>query len=133
MILYLVKDKEKSLCKIIQKLYTLGKLLVIFEDNDLKEKINKMLWTFSQKAFIPHGSNLDDLPELQPVYLTTTCENINNAKNLLLVDTFDYEMGAFENIFIVSDKEDKMRKLYSSNPEIKLFIQNEDMGWTKCQ
>jgi DNA polymerase III subunit chi len=50
------------------------------------EKMNAHLWTYSDSVFLPHGSKTDGHAAQQPVWLTDTDENPNEAKVLFLVD-----------------------------------------------
>lgn len=47
---------------------------------------NSHLWTFRPGSFLPHGTASDGSSERQPILLTTTEENLNNADVLFLVD-----------------------------------------------
>lgn len=81
---------EKTVCLITEKCYLNNfRVIIITSDTEMQELINKVLWSYSQKQFIPHGSSLDPSPEMQPVYITTDIlKNINNAKVLILVNQF---------------------------------------------
>lgn len=50
------------------------------------DALNTYLWTFDPSSFLPHGSARDGNAKDQPIYLSTTYENPNNAKVLLLCD-----------------------------------------------
>ncbi|MGQ0742246.1 MAG: DNA polymerase III subunit chi [Alphaproteobacteria bacterium] len=43
------------------------------------------LWTYSESAFLGHGTAADGHAELQPVYLTTEDENPNSAEVIFFV------------------------------------------------
>ena len=78
---------EKTVTQLVEKCYNSGlKCTILFSDNDYCEHLNKHLWTYSQKQFIPHGSKSDLLPEIQPIYLTDTLENVNNSTVAILVN-----------------------------------------------
>lgn len=78
---------EKTVCLLTEKCYSNNLRLVIMARNiEMQERINGLLWTYSQKQFIPHGSKLDQLPAKQPVYITTEIENPNNATVVILVN-----------------------------------------------
>lgn len=76
---------EKALCLIAEKCYhnKLG-TVILTEDTDAQENLNKKLWTYSQKQFIPHGSRLDPHPEKQPIYITDTLQNPNKAEVIIV-------------------------------------------------
>ena len=53
-------DMNLSVCKIIKKYYNDGhKILVKFNDQEIIDNINKLLWTFEQLTFIPHSTNIE--------------------------------------------------------------------------
>jgi DNA polymerase-3 subunit chi len=68
-----------------------GKLqtLAITSSEDLKIILDKMLWTYSKKHFIPHATNLDPLPEKQPIYITDKIENPNSAQAVIFINIDD--------------------------------------------
>jgi DNA polymerase-3 subunit chi len=50
------------------------------------EALSSLLWTFEEEAFVPHGTAADGRPALQPIWLTHTNENPNNANVRFFVD-----------------------------------------------
>ena len=50
------------------------------------DALNGQLWTYNDRAFLPHGSGEDGYPEHQPVWLTHVDENPNSANVLFLTD-----------------------------------------------
>lgn len=69
--------------KLIKKIYEAGqKLLVICNTEDEMKLLDKALWTFSQRDFIPHAMSYDDHldPSSNPVLLALSdSDNKNNA------------------------------------------------------
>lgn len=49
-------------------------------------KLSEMLWASEDVAFLAHGFEGEPLPEHQPVWLTTSSENPNNAEVRVLLD-----------------------------------------------
>lgn len=49
-------------------------------------KISEMLWASEDVAFLPHGFEGEPTPERQPVWLTATSDNPNNAQVRVLLD-----------------------------------------------
>ena len=95
---------EKTITQLVEKCYHAGlKCTILFSHNDYCEHINKHLWTYSQKQFIPHGSKSDPLPEIQPIYLTTTLENVNNSTVAIMVNcTVEMLRDVFGNLNNIS-------------------------------
>ena len=48
--------------------------------------LDSHLWTFSETAFLPHGTHADGHIEDQPIFLTSEPENPNGANIRFLVD-----------------------------------------------
>jgi DNA polymerase IIIc chi subunit len=72
--------------RLIKKIYESGhKLLVICSSEDEMIGLDKALWTFSQKDFIPHCLSSEDsyLPHINPVLLSLDEQNKNNADVVL--------------------------------------------------
>ena len=60
--------------------------VVVAGSPDRVEALNAHLWTYNDQVFLPHGSKVDGFPARQPVWLTDTDENPNDAKVLFLAD-----------------------------------------------
>ncbi|MFK7973265.1 MAG: DNA polymerase III subunit chi [Rickettsiaceae bacterium] len=77
----------KTCCQLVEKCYY-GKLntCIILHNNDFLQELDKVLWTYSQKKFIPHATEHDPLQNKQPVYLTTSVNNPNQATAFLLIN-----------------------------------------------
>ena len=81
---------EKSLPRLMEKVYATGKRAVIMAQNDEQvDMLNKGMWTFATAAFIPHGSQEDGFPEDQPIWLTTKQENPNGAEIIVLTNNIE--------------------------------------------
>ena len=50
------------------------------------ETLDSHLWTYRPDSFLPHATSKDNLPQDQPIYLTTEDDNPNGADVLFLVD-----------------------------------------------
>lgn len=50
------------------------------------EAIADQLWIQDEEGFLPHGTAADGFPDLQPVWITATDENPNNANVRFYVD-----------------------------------------------
>jgi DNA polymerase-3 subunit chi len=77
---------DKALPKLLEKVVTSNKRAIVRTASDTQmEALNKALWTYTTKFFLPHGSKNDPRKERQPVYLTSDNENPNGATVLALV------------------------------------------------
>lgn len=81
---------ERALPKLLEKaLERELKVVVLAGSEERVEALNRALWTYAQRSFLPHGSAGDGFAEQQPVYLTAVEENPNGATVLALVDGVD--------------------------------------------
>ena len=83
---------EKALPKLLEKVIsTNARAIVKSKSEERVEELNKSLWTYTTKFFLPHGSKNDGFAEEQPIYLTNANENPNNATILALTEGVDSE------------------------------------------
>lgn len=93
--------------KLLEKAYETGKKIVIKVGTEERvEFLNAQLWTFSDEAFIPHGSKKDGNADRQPIWLTAGDDVPNQAEMLFLVDDAAAsleQIGRFERVFNLFD------------------------------
>lgn len=80
---------EKTLPKLLEKAHALGQRAVVVMDSDERlENMDSVLWTYASLAFLPHGSAKlpKHLHNQQPIWLTTSLENPNQASLLVVTD-----------------------------------------------
>lgn len=129
----------KSSCIILEKcLKNNFKTFVQLTNEDTKELLNKALWTFAQKLFIPHGSDLDPLPEKQPIYISTKDECPIKANLLMLIGKYRLDIGEYERVIIMVDGNSKAdlkeaqemcETLKDLGHNIEYYRQNTTGGW----
>lgn len=77
---------EKTLPNLAFKIYQTGiRALILCKDEKQMDDLNHVLWAFSTKKFIPHGSIKDPSPELQPVLLSTNIEDLHNSPEIVII------------------------------------------------
>lgn len=77
---------EKALPKLLLKILEGGNKAVLLADNEERlNNMNRLLWVFSTNKIIPHGVKKDGFMEDQPVYLTLEEENPNDSDVLLIL------------------------------------------------
>lgn len=78
---------DEVLPKLLEKALGSGARMVLrAPDAEAVERLNRLLWTFSQSSFLPHGSAADGWSEDQPIYLTAVDEAPNGAEILVQVE-----------------------------------------------
>jgi DNA polymerase-3 subunit chi len=135
------ETKEKALCQLLAKIYNAGlRAIVRFKDTETQEQINKTLWSFSQKEFVPHAASNDPMPERQPIYLTTNVENPNNSTVIVQVGQGEVPLEKFERALFVFDGTDKeelnfAREKYKyfkgQNLTLEYWQQSSSGAWEK--
>jgi DNA polymerase III subunit chi len=78
---------ERALPQILEKVLSMGERVVVMAGSPERvEALNAVLWTYNDRAFLPHGSSRDGFAEDQPIWLTVAEENPNGASMLVLAD-----------------------------------------------
>lgn len=78
---------EQALPRLLDKAVAAGHRVVVRAASEARvEHLNLQLWTFSEESWLPHGSAADGEAAMQPIWLTQTDENPNNAKVLVICD-----------------------------------------------
>jgi DNA polymerase-3 subunit chi len=78
---------EKALPQLVQKALQAGaRVLVMAGSAERVEHLDSLLWTFDAASWVPHGTARDGDADLQPVFITDSDENPNNADMLFLTD-----------------------------------------------
>lgn len=134
-----IQPFEKSVSSLLRKCYESGdNTFVKCRSEDEVDLIDKTIWTFSQKFFIPHSREGDDFPEKQPILLSTNDFVKNDAKILVLISTDFENINEFDRVIIIFDEKDNnqrdfCRNLYkkykSLNFKINYFKQATDGSW----
>lgn len=78
---------EAALPQLLNKTLARGwRALVLAASEDRVEALTAHLWTYDDRAFLPHGSAKDGRPKYQPIWLSTEDANVNDANVLFLTD-----------------------------------------------
>jgi DNA polymerase III subunit chi len=78
---------ERALPRLLERALAEHKrILVMAGSEERVAALDALLWTYSEAAFLPHGSARDANAARQPVFLTAGEDNPNRATMLVLVD-----------------------------------------------
>lgn len=78
---------EAALPQLLEKTLDRGwRAVVCAGSSERVEALAAHLWTYSDEAFLPHGTPKDGYPGLQPVWLDTSDSNVNGAHVLFLTE-----------------------------------------------
>lgn len=129
----------KACCMILEKCYKNNlKTFVQLEDEETKKILNKTLWTFAQKSFIPHGTDEDPDPEKHPIYISCKDECPIDASCLMLIGKSRKDVGNFERVLVMVDGADDtdvesaqsmLGSLKNLGHKVEYYKQNRSNGW----
>ncbi|AIL64587.1 DNA polymerase III subunit chi [Rickettsiales bacterium Ac37b] len=79
-----VLQLERALPRLLEKVVATRKKAILLSPTEEQMNIlNDLLWTYSTKVFLPHGTKKEGFINKQPIYLTSEEENPNNAEILI--------------------------------------------------
>ena len=130
---------EKALPHLLAKAHEAGKrVLVKVSDEERMKSLDKTLWTYAQLAFLPHSSEGLPHPNKQPILLTVSGENQNNADIYCITDgSAAPESDDYERVIDMFNGQDndalnaaRGRWQSYNNAEKPLkYYQQTDKGW----
>lgn len=132
----------KSFPKLLESIISRGnRVLVYCESDELMSKMDDLLWTYEQLAFLPHATIKDDRHNEQPILLNTNDNNPNNA-NVLAISgkALPKDLNKFEKIVLMYESKDLMHEDFikdtlnlfrKSNINYTVFKQNAAGAWEK--
>lgn len=133
---------EPALGRLLEKVLASGRrALVRASSPERVDALNRALWTFDPASFLPHGTEADGDPELQPILLTTGETVLNGADVLVLVDGAEADPAApFERCLYLFDGRDQdavsaARLVWQRWREMGLklvYWQQGERGWQRA-
>lgn len=99
---------EAALPQLLDKTLARGwRALVLAASEDRVEALTVHLWTYDDRAFLPHGSAKDGRPAYQPIWLSTEDADVNQANVLFLTDgAASSRVGEFDLVAEIFDGND---------------------------
>ncbi|MDG1436619.1 MAG: DNA polymerase III subunit chi [Rickettsiaceae bacterium] len=126
----------KAFCQLIEKCYySNSKTNVLTMSSDYSENLDRVLWTYSKKHFIPHATCLDPQPDRQPVYITHELTKYNQAEFLVFINASQslilesiakkdlFQSKIVKKVLFIFDETQKMKE-----KEIKFLLEKSDIG-----
>ena len=136
---------EKTLPRILEKVYDNGLKAVVRIENEEKLKIvDSTMWTYTTMGFLPHGTTADPVEFIshQPIWLTTGNDN-PIAATVLVITTQEYAKDVgYERFLDIYDGNDqkniqnameRMEKYRQNGDEVIWWKQNLKGAWEKGQ
>ncbi|MES2677843.1 MAG: DNA polymerase III subunit chi [Pseudomonadota bacterium] len=129
----------KSIAPLLIKVLDENKTALILCQNEAQvAEIDGGLWSFSKTKFVPHGTKADKIDHLkQPVFITSSAENLNQAQYLLMLHEAEEEfLKQFDKIFYFFSSGDiaDARKLWAKYKKQSFtlnFYKKNDGAWIK--
>lgn len=143
----------KAFCALAEKCYHNGISAFVYTNNkETSALLDRVLWTYSKKQFIPHGTIYDPHPEKQPILLGDEIRNLNNSSSIIAIDadkdkifailsTLDqFDLSNFQRLILLVNQEkvfskDQLEEIFikSSLKEFKLevYLQTSDGNWSQ--
>lgn len=110
-------------------------------EEERRDELNTLLWTYRDDAFLPHGAPSDGNPERQPVWLTCADDNPNGAEVRFLADGADAaDVAAYRRVVYLFDGRDpdavaaaraRWTRAKEAGHAVTYWRQNERGGWEK--
>ncbi len=89
----------RTLPRLLEKIRESDVRAVVLVAEDDLAGVDKGLWTYTPLGFLPHGSAAAGHPEHQPIWVTSTLENPNDARVLVVYDYSPEGIGDFASKF----------------------------------
>ena len=135
---------EQAAPQILEKCFERGwKAVVRTGSPERAEALNRMLWTYREDSFLPHGGSGDPAPDHQPIYLTAGDETPNSPDVLLLCDGAEArveEMGQYNRSLLMFDGHDEdavaaariaWKQVSDAGLRAIYWAQNDAGGWVR--
>jgi len=75
--------------------------------DERRDMLDQHLWTYSDAAFLAHGTSRDGDPASQPIYLTSLADNPNGATVRFIVDRAEPpDLAGYERAVFIFDGND---------------------------
>jgi DNA polymerase III subunit chi len=133
---------EDALPPLIDKSVERGwRVAVQVGDAELRDMLDAHLWTFREDSFLPHGTDAADMAEQQPVLLTVSNDNRNDATVRFFIDGADAgSINAYQRVVFMFDGFDQgqvdaarmqWKRLKGDGHTLTYWQQTQDGRWEK--
>ncbi|WP_336279049.1 DNA polymerase III subunit chi [Bartonella sp. CB175] len=133
---------EDILPKLVERaLACFGRATIQCVSKEQRDAIDVRLWIYADDAFIGHGTECDQYPDLQPVFITTTQDNPNVSKIRFLVEgAICSDINVYQRLVVIFDGRNdeqlnlarmQWKKYKMENYNLTYWQQTEDRCWKK--
>ena len=106
-----------------------------------RDALDVHLWTYREDSFLPHGTDDGEMPDKQPVLLTISPDNANNATVRFFVDGAEAsDIENYQRVVFMFDGYDQeqlegaraqWKKLKGEGHNLTYWQQTQDGRWEK--
>ena len=132
---------DRALPRIAERVVTAGgRLLVVAEQEEARQALDRCLWAYSPESFLPHAQAGGENDTRQPVLIASAIEPANGARNIALADgvwrdgalDFDRAFHFFDEERIVEARQ--AWRALGERPEVarRYWKQNEGGRWEQA-
>ncbi|WP_455481149.1 DNA polymerase III subunit chi [Bartonella sp. B12(2025)] len=118
-----------------------GKVTIQCVSKEQRDAMDTRLWVYSDEAFIGHGTECDQYPNFQPVFLTTGQENPNDSKIRFLIEgAACSDIDVYQRLVVIFDGRNdeqlnlvraQWKKYKMENYNLTYWQQTADHRWEK--
>ncbi|KEC55482.1 DNA polymerase III subunit chi [Bartonella koehlerae] len=118
-----------------------GRVTIQCVNKERRDAIDTRLWVYADEAFIGHGTECDQYPNFQPVFLTTGQGNPNDSKIRFLIEgAICSDIDAYQRLVVLfngqSDEQldlvrAQWKKYKMENHNLTYWQQTENCCWKK--
>jgi len=133
---------EEALPPLIERSLQRGWRVVVQTGSDeRRDALDQLLWTYRDESFLPHGTEVADHPDMQPVLLCSSYSNANGADIRFLVDAADPPaLDEYERVVFMFDGHDQeqleaarrhWKRLKDTGTTMTYWQQTSDRRWVQ--
>ena len=120
-------DIKLCFCKFIKILYKKDKNIIIIDDYEKLEELDKLLWSFEQNSFLPHkiynkGDAIDT-----PIILLS----IQNLDKLRLFNDYTSIINNYDNALVNLENNTNIYEFVDTNESKKIISRNKFLEYKK--
>ena len=133
---------EDALPPLIDKSVERGwQVAVQMRETSRRDLLDTHLWTYREDSFLPHGTDESEMADRQPVLLTVSPENVNNAAVRFFVEGAEAtDVASYQRVVLMFDGYDQeqlesaraqWKRLKGEGHSLTYWQQSQDGRWEK--
>ncbi|ACM26060.1 DNA polymerase III subunit chi [Agrobacterium rhizogenes] len=106
-----------------------------------RDALDTHLWTYREDSFLPHGTDESEMADRQPVLLTVSPDNLNNASVRFFIDGAEAsDIDTYQRVVFIFDGYDQeqlegaraqWKKLKGEGHNLTYWQQTQEGRWEK--